>query len=67
MDIPIPKSMQYLFQYAQKTEFVSCTLIGWISFKYSIMSSFSFKIPTVRSPDEYAIFTTLSIYVGYQM
>ncbi len=41
MEIPIPKLVQYLCQYAQITDFASCTVIG----NYSNTSSFSFKIP----------------------
>ncbi len=43
---------------ATSRDFVSCTVIGWTLFQYSIMSSFRFKFPTVRSPDKYAICTS---------
>ncbi len=44
MEIPIPNSVQYLCQYAQKTDFASCIVIG----HHSNTSSFSFKIPRTR-------------------
>ncbi len=38
MEIPIPKSMQYLCQYAQKTDLVSCTATVWMSYLVNIQT-----------------------------
>ncbi len=43
MEIRIPKSVQYLCQYAKKMDFVSCTMTG----HHSNTSPFNFKIPRV--------------------
>ncbi len=47
------KIRQHLCQYAEKTDLVSCNLIHWTLFHYSIMSWFSFNIPTLIWPNKY--------------